>query len=368
MVRRLSLLNGVSILAVVLAHAGGWVFIAMYYWADRYFPAVPASYDPAGTLPYYIVLALRNWGSFAVPSFLFVTGYFIAYAARGGQSRQPTLSYKTVLARLKVLLIPYLIWSAVIYVGDALQGNLRSPFVYLINLFVGGAHPVYFYIPLLCQFYLLAPLVVSVAWAKPAKLLIGSVVLHLGVLIVRYLHLFVREMPVLQTATDLLFPMYALAFSLGMVWGYHPQWFKEGLARARHGLLVVLVVLAVLVLLESELVFRTTGVRWGAGPGLLSTSLYSIALIFCFLAFDSISLPFPKLFQRLGVATYGLYLLHPLVLEFFARATQKFAPKVLAYPVVFQMALTAATIGAALLFMTAVSKSPLRRWYRTLFG
>ena len=175
-------------------------------------------------------------------------------------------------------------------------------------------------------------------------------------------------MPALHTATDLLFPLYAVPFSLGMVWGFHLQPFKQGLSRAKWGLLVALLVLAVLVLLESELIFHSTGTRWGAGPGILSTSLYSILFILCFLAFDTVSIPFPRFLHRLGAVTYGLYLLHPPLLEFFARFTQEFLPKLLAYPVLFQMMLTAAAIGVALLFITSVSKSPIRKSYRYLFG
>jgi fucose 4-O-acetylase-like acetyltransferase len=365
MTRRLFFLSGMSILAVVSAHATGWTFIALYYWADRYLPVPATNYEPAGTLSYYVVLVLGCLGSFSIPSFLFISGFFLAYAARASHY---ILGYRTVLARLRVLLIPYLIWSAVVFVGDALQGNIYRPAEYLTRLVVGGAHPVYFYIPLICQFYLLAPLVISFARTRPARLLLVSAVLQLSALTVRYLHLFKWDMPALNTATDLLFPMYAVPFSLGMVSGFHLPQFKKGLARAKWGLLVALAVLALLVLLESELVFRSTGVRRGGGPGTLSTSLYSLVFILCFLAFDSVSLPFPKLLYKLGAVTFGLYLLHPLLMEFFARATQKFAPKVLAYPVVFHMMLTALAIGVALLFMTAISRSPVRRLHRTLFG
>ncbi len=365
MTKRLFLLNGISILAVVASHAAGWAFIAMYYWADRYLPIVPPTYDPADTVPYYVLLVFRSWCSFAVPVFLFTSGFFTAYGAR---SSAFVLSYKTILARLKVLLIPFLVWSIMLFVGDALQGKVYRPIEYLTRLVLGEAHPAYFYIPLLCQFYLLAPLVIPFARTRPARLLLASAVLQLGALILRYLYLFVWEVPALLTATDLLFPLYAVPFSLGIVWGFHLQQFKQRLAKAKWGLLVALAVLAVLTVLESESIFRLTGVRWGAGPGLLSTSLYSIVFLLCYLAFDSISVPFPKLFYKLGTVTYGLYLLHPPLLEFFARATQRFAPNVLTCPVGFQIMLAAAAIGVALLFMGLISKSPIRKAYRYLFG
>ena len=68
--------------------------------------------------------------------------------------------WKGVLARLKVLLIPYLIWSTVIFIGDALQGDIYRPAEYLWRLLTVGAVGPYFYIPLLCYCTLLAPLIV----------------------------------------------------------------------------------------------------------------------------------------------------------------------------------------------------------------
>ena len=255
-----------------------------------------------------------------------------------------------------------------IFIGDALQGKIYRPVEYLTRLVVGGAHPVYFYIPLICQFYLLAPLVIPLARAKPARLLLISALLQLAALVLRYLYLFIWDVPALYIATDLLFSLYAVPFSLGIVGGFHLQRLKQVLIKARRYLFVALVILAVLVVIESELIFRSTDIRWGAGPGILSTSLYSVVFLLCYLAFDSISIPFPKLFYKLGAMTYGLYLLHPPLLEFFARAAQKFTPDVLAYPVVFHAMLTVAAIGIAFLFMTSISKSPIRKLYRYLFG
>jgi len=59
MTKRLFLLNGLAILAVVCSHTTGWGSIAMSPWADRYRLVVGPNYDQTGTLPYYMLLAMK---------------------------------------------------------------------------------------------------------------------------------------------------------------------------------------------------------------------------------------------------------------------------------------------------------------------
>jgi len=365
MIRRLYLLNGLAILAVVCNHAAGWGFMGMFYWADRYRPVTVPNYDEIGTLSYYALLAIKCLTSASVPAFLFVSGFFVAYLARGSQS---ALNWKTVRVRLKNILVPYLIWSIVVLVIDALQGVTYTPAGYVVRLVLGGAHPAYFYIPLICQFYLLSPLVAPIARTRAAMLLVASALLQLGALSLGYLVLFGVKIPALQAAMELLFPMYAVFFSLGIVAGFHLGQLKQWLVRARWGLLAAVIVLGALAMIESEVVYHATGIRRGGGPGTFSTSLYSVAFILCFLAFYQVSIPFSKKIYGLGSASFGIYLLHPKVLEFAARATKKFAPWILAYQILFQPVLITLAVGAPLLFMTVVAKTPMRRFYRYLFG
>ncbi|MFW6116591.1 MAG: acyltransferase family protein, partial [bacterium] len=337
----------------------------LFQWADRYRPVAVPNYDQLGTLPYYVLVAIKCLSSFSVPAFLFVSGFFIAYSARGSHS---ALNWNMVRLRLQNLVVPYVIWSVVIFVGDALQGVVYSPGQYLSRLALGGAHPVYFYIPLICQFYVLSPWVVRVARARPRWLLLGSALLQVAVLSLRYLIVFDVDVPSLHRATDLLFPMYALFFASGVVSGFHLESLKVWLSRAKWYLLAAAFVLGALALGESELVYRLTGVRRGAGPTTIPATLYAVALILCWLAFDRLALRFSKGLYQLGRAVFGIYLLHPKVLEFVARVVQKFTPWMLAHQVLFQPTLIVAALGVPLLFMTIVGKSPGRRFYRHLFG
>jgi peptidoglycan/LPS O-acetylase OafA/YrhL len=365
MMRRLLLLNGLAILVVVGAHAAGWGYIAMFQWADRYRPVAAPNYDQVGSLSYYLLVAIKCLASPAVPAFLFVSGYFLAYAAQGQRSAP---GWKMVRMRLQNILVPYLIWSVVIFVGDALQSVVYTPRQYLSRLALGGAHPAYYYVVLICQFYLLSPWVVPAVRSHPRSLLLASALLQLATLSLRYLGLFGVDVAALERATDLLFPMYALFFVSGAALGLNLQPLKQWLIKAKWYLLIAVLVLAALNIAESELVYRCTGVRRGATPSTIPASLYAAAFILCWLAFSQVSLPFSKTLYQLGRAAFGIYLLHPKVMEFVARAVQKFVPLMLAYQLAFQPVLVVLATAGPLLLMSLVARSPARKAYRYLFG
>ena len=153
------LLNGLAILAVVLNHASGWGYTAMVYWADRYRPVISPNFDQVWGFGFYGLIIISQLTLFSVPAFLFVAGFFIAYASRADPRG---LSWKTVQSRITKLLIPYLIWSVFIFAENALQGRVLSVADYVLQLITGGATGAYFFVPVLFQFYLLSPL--SFAW------------------------------------------------------------------------------------------------------------------------------------------------------------------------------------------------------------
>jgi membrane-bound acyltransferase YfiQ involved in biofilm formation len=371
MTRRVFLLMGLAILAVVLSHAAGWGQIAMFLWTDRYRPVTVPNFDQLGTLPYYALLLIRQLTLWAVPAFLFVSGFFVAYAARGSQS---AVSWKMVWTRVRNLLVPYLIWSGVIFVGDALQGNTYTALGYLARIVTGQADGTYFYVPLLCQFYLLAPLIVPLAKTRGQLLLGAAAVLQAAALGASYLALSRAVPPALDlVARVLLQPwlvfLWAVYFPLGIVVGCRLEPVKEWLARHRWQLLLTTIVLAGLAIAEPEAIYRIAGQERRFTPLTLATSLYSVAFILCFLAFGNLGNRLSGMLSQLGTKAYGTYLLHMKVMEFSARAIRQFAPWMLAHQVLlFMPVMFTVGLGVPLLFMAGVAKSPARKYYRYLFG
>jgi fucose 4-O-acetylase-like acetyltransferase len=140
MMRQFPALRGIAILLVVLNHS---VFFAT---------SAPAEHGltvPGGAVGNFLIaIGLLGW--LAVPTFLFISGNFFAYAAQGSP---PKLSYKIVWVNFLHLIWPYLLWSCIYY--------LVLFFVQGMHLTVGG------YIKSLLPDFSNPNLVVQPDWLAP---------------------------------------------------------------------------------------------------------------------------------------------------------------------------------------------------------
>ena len=127
-------------------------------------------------------------------------------------------------------------------------------------------------------------------------------------------------------------------------------------------------VLFVLNVVESHILLSTTLSYWGAGQSTLSYHLYAVAVLLTFIAFEGAGRPFAGRLSRLGKHSYGIYLLHYSIILFAARVIRQVAPGLLAYQLLLVVLLFVVGLGGSLLLMSAVRKSPARRYYRYLFG
>lgn len=262
----------------------------------------------------------------------------------------------------------------VCFIGDAIEGITYRPAGYLERLIFGRASGPYFFVPLLCQFYLLSPVLVPFARIKGKVLLLIMAFLQLGALSLKYLLLFGAELPnlnlILRVTPSCFFIWWAFYFPFGIVCGFNIEQFKHWLAQYKSGILVASIVLGLLSIVEPEAIYRISEREWRFVPLTLATSLYSVAFLSCFLALDKISTLLPlQTTHQLGKKSYGIYLLHMKVMAFVSRVIRQIAPWMLAHqvlllqPVVFTFGL-----GVPLLFMALVARSPARKSYRYLFG
>lgn len=318
-----------------------------------------------GEVAGYPYVVFDQLGKFAIPAFMFIAGYFIAYAASGGKRDLP---WQVVRARLENLVWPWVIWSVILMVGQNFQGQPLSPGAFLRTLFIQ-----YYFIPLLIFYYLFAPFVVRWARSNARALLVGTAAIQLAAVALFYVRVYDPHFPGWFKPWIDLGPLqylrFAFCFPFGVVCGIFPGKLKDALARK--SILPWLALLAfALCVLEAAVPYNRGGSVWpiGGDQTKLSSALFSIALILCFAAFDKIRLPFDRLVNRLGVHSYGLYLCHYPVLGITAKIIERFAPWVarqgwLLLPLLFGL-----TVALSMLLMEGAARLPTKRFYHYVFG
>ncbi len=370
MVRRFLYLNGAAILCVVIFHALGMGFVAMFDWAHRYLPASMPVTSAIGSLGYYVLRLLEQMVVFSIPAFLFVSGFFVAAAT---ERSRDTIAWEIVLTRVKKLLIPYLIWSLIaMSLQVVLEGERFSLNVIVINLLIGRSNDVLYFVPLLIQFYLLSPwLVRMVRWNWKTVLWIAGI-LQFVVQLLPYSIYLGLNIPWIDSMAIFIPRWLFLArifwFPLGIVFGFHLDQFKASLYKLRWVWLITALVLIPAGVIEWEMYYRLSGLAWLPHRETILDSLYTIAVLFSFFGFSNSKLPMAKAMEGLGKDSYGIYLTHAIFILYIGKIVYHAAPQLLAHQVLFAGLLFAASLIGPLVLMRLSERTPLRRFYSYLFG
>lgn len=370
MVRRLLYINGLAIISVILFHTSGMGFTAMLAWGQRYLPPGVNPMTQIGSLPYYGLRIIEQLVVFSIPAFLIVSGYFVAVAT--GRN-QPNVSWKVVTTRIRNLVIPYLLWSIVtIGLKIFVEGDRPSPLTLVRTLLTGSANEVFYFVPLLAQFYILSPVLVPLARKHWKALLLGVAILQLTIHAI--------QLPVLLGRPDLsitqvirllpkwLFLTKILWFPLGLIFGFHLADFKRVLFSFRWWLAGAAILLIPLGFVEWEVYFRLSGRVWLEHSETLIDSLYSLAVVFGLLAFERANYPMTNLISDLGAKSFGIYLTHAIVIEYVAKIIYRLMPELLGYQILLQPVLIVCGLGVPLLMITLMNALPVRKHYTYVFG
>jgi membrane-bound acyltransferase YfiQ involved in biofilm formation len=174
--------------------------------------------------------------------------------------------------------------------------------------------------------------------------------------------------PFLQPVPGWLFVGHMFWFCLGLVVGFNHTHLQNTLDRIKWWLVAILVVVFFLGIVEWEYLLQNSGVDW-IGPRMtLIDALYILLFLMAFLAMEKVALPFSSQFDELGARSYGIYLVHSLVLIVIAKLSYHFVPLILGYQIVFQPLLVISGITVPLILMEFIYRSPLRPYYEYLFG
>lgn len=369
MVRRLLYLNGIAIIAVVLFHAAGMGFVAMFSWSHRYLPeAIPAA-TQIGTLPYYGLRFVEQTTSFAISFFLFVSGFFAAVQA----GRSGNMRWNAIQSRIRNLLIPYLFWSAVVIFLNILEGERQGVVKLISNLLTGQTNEVLYFVPLLIQFYLLAPIFIRLARWNWKVLLVVTMIIQAVVIALPYPIYFGIDAAWSRQLAALvpkwLFVTRIFWFPLGIVAGFHIEALMKRIQKVRVGLLAGAALLIPLAMIQWEFFFKQSGMAWLPQRDTFLDFLYNILLLFGLLGLETKVLPAFSRVSDVGLKSYGVYLTHAIFIQFTARIIYRFVPELLGYQILLQPILILVGLGGPLLIMYVADYLPaVRKSYSYIFG
>lgn len=367
--RKLIVLNGIAILGVVVNHSVAWGFVAMFWWTHRYSSVTPPNFDQMFGSTYFGLRSVEQFITFSIPAFLLVSGYFISATTSSTNNR---VSYRLVLTRIKSLVIPFLIWTAVIVGLDLALGEAYSLNRLLRAFFLGQATPAFYFVPLLIQLYMLSPLLLLGVKRRPALLMLFAgglqILSHLAV----YAFLLEGSQGALESLQLLthgwFFPGNIFWFVFGIYMGVNRNRVVEWLNRHRIKLILAAIVLLPLGIAEWEIILGQSSQVWLTPKETLFDNVYSIVILLALLANLGSNLPQMQRISQLGTKSYGIYLVHSIALTLAARAIYHIAPGILAFQWLFVPLLVVAGLAIPLALMALVKRSPLAVAYPFLFG
>lgn len=265
----------------------------------------PVTAYPSGTLPYFAVMIPWRLSSFVVQGFLFLSGVKLCLDGKD-TLRAPSFWWR----RFRGVVIPYLLWNLLYYcyfvhngyfpfrlsdlVGYTLRGDLVSPFYFVI---------------LIVQFYLLAPLFVRLtAKCRSIPLLAGSFVIMLVC--------WKGTAPLLRAFNigpfpymDRVFVTYLFYFVLGCVAGRHYERFCAVLKKHTVALGIAAALLAVGDIVMYAVLLPVVG---GDVADVYHVLWCTVAILFAFALCRRVKRPMPRFLALADKATYPVFLVHCL--------------------------------------------------------
>lgn len=270
----------------------------------------PVTSYQISSMPYAVVCIAQRGASFVVQGFLFLGGLKL-------MKRRDPMPYPAFLRdRFVRILLPYALWTVLYYVFFVHVGWMRASMGDLLRYLCTGtvASPFYFVI-IITQFYLLAPLWKYLAdrW-QPASLCLAGLALML--LSKRYLPAIMGEMGIRFAYYDRIFPNYLFYWLAGCAVGKHYDAFHSWVCA--HGKYIVLLFAATFG--GAVLPYYWHCVHGGGGIWLDGVHVFYCIAAILLLYRICCALPAPRgkaaaFWETLDHATYHIYLTHCLLLQ-----------------------------------------------------
>jgi len=287
--------------------------------------ANPLYFAEPGSLNHLILLVINQFTRFAVPAFVFITGFTLAWSHLIENKPFQYLPY--LKRRFRQVLLPYLAWSSLYFIFLNWSADPRTAVVYAQELGLGillgsTAYHLYFVV-LILQFYLLAPLFLRLyrRFPYPLAFLGLGTLLQFALNIYNYYYAAPFQIPILDFFFQYLDRnclLWVGYFLLGMgLAGVFPQvknWLRQ------HGSWILLLpALVFWVALVGEFLSALQagkaffGVVSSVKPLILFYTLSVILALFWLQ--PKIKAPgIQSFFRQISQYSFGVYLAHPLLI------------------------------------------------------
>lgn len=366
--RKLLILNFIAIVGTVIHHATHWVVTDLLFWWPEKFGSNYPLDTPVGQAALLLLRTIDAIAIVAVPIFVVITGYTVTKVI---SSQVPlATNYRIVLGRLRNILIPYLVWSAVWIGFRSWQGEtftIRD----ILKLILGGkAANEYYYIRILVQMYLIAPLWLRLAKKQPWLVLGFAILINLIARTPFYLYQLTDFPRVwwLSMFIDWQAPTYLIWFTCGLLFGFYMDRIHTWIQVHRIQVYTVTALALAAVVAEVSWFSGQMGKPWIYSNSLFSSQIFSILLAASLVSLNLGKLPYQKDLMRLGTQSLGIYLVHSLILTITAKGVFHILPGLLSLPYLFYLFLVLVGVGVPLAMMKLADISPLKRYAYVFFG
>jgi len=253
-------------------------------------------------------LYIRQMFNFAVPLFIFLSGFFY------NEKKFNESGIKYLLSKLQTILIPYFFWSLLV-LSLFLVLNKINPNDLFLKLATGGALGPYYYIIVLTQLILFSP-IMAVLNTK----LIGKIVLF-ALTPITLATLYILRINFIINFNNL---YYALPFTVWFIFYYTGYLTKKNdiiiklsskLEKNRLIFLILFIVSFGFTILESYIIniklFDTT---FAASQVKFTSFIMSFMIIFYLILFEFKDNPLNRLLVKIGDISFGIFLIHIIVI------------------------------------------------------
>lgn len=320
-------MRGIAIIAVVAIHA-------------IYLGGTP---DSPGFLCY------RQLLNFSVPVFFFMSGYWASK-----KQISSIKDYKSFLTKKFFrIVVPYLFWSFVLLGYSALAKAHFGAFEIIFKLSTGGACMGYYFVIAIIQLYLLTPLLQYLNRRLKWYGFMLVLAFNFAIIFVLYLSRLFHVIGHLPVALPFYF--WVIYYEMGLFSGAGLGDFPVS-PKMRAYILFAIPVSGLISVLEGHILStHYNSPDFAAFAVKYSTFIYSVFVILGFLLWKQYFRRLPRVLIVLGRYSFGIYLIHVVVLGWVVMLFQK-SSLLRSFQPAYQLVLVATTTGICFVLISAARK------------